>query len=168
MPRESKQRNLNDFFANPPVKGTRPKKKTKKLKIENSPANAISLSSSESDWDGGGGKLVPSSQITSTTRVIESDGEGSDGPVEQSPLAKRRRLEAAALAVSGDDISSGSDDHVPLNLLAKRKRKLVIMDDSEEERQLTSPRKKRRTLVRGLRPTAEEENILDELDQDGM
>jgi hypothetical protein len=71
---------------------------------------------------------------------------------------------AAAQVVSDVD-TSGSDDDVPLNLRGKRK--IFVIDDSDDE-QLQYPRKKRKTLVKGLKPTAEEENIMDELDKDGM
>jgi hypothetical protein len=160
MPRKGEQRKLGDFFSTSAIKATKSKNETKKAKINDSPTSVISLDSGESDWDGRGSKLAPSSQITSLTEQNERDSDASEALVEQSPSAKRRRRLAAAQAVSDVD-TSGSEDHIPLNLLRKRK-----IDDSDHE-QSQSPNKKMKTLVKGLKPTAEE-NILDELDQDGV
>jgi hypothetical protein len=160
MPRKGEQRKLGDFFSTPAIKATKSKNETKKVKINDSPTSVISLDSGESDWDGRGSKLAPSSQITSLTEQNERDSDASEAPVEQSPSAKRRRRLAAARAVSDVD-TSGSEDHIPLNMLRKRK-----IDDSDHE-QSRSPNKKMKTLVKGLKPTAEEK-IVDELDQDGV
>lgn len=164
MGRKGEQRKLGDFFSTPAIKTTKSKHETKKVKINDSPASVMSLDSGESDWDGRGSRLAPSSQITSLTEQNGRGSDGSEAPVEQSPSEKRRRRQAAAQIVSDVD-TSGSEDHVPLNLSGKRK--IVTIDDSDDE-QLQSPSKKRKTLVKGLKPTAEEENVLEELDQDGV
>jgi hypothetical protein len=159
MPRKGEQRKLGDFFPTPAIKAVKSKHETKKVKLNDSPTSAISLDSGESDWDGGGSKLAPSSQITSLTEQNGRDSDASEAAVEQSPSAKRLRRLAAAQAVSDVD-TSGSEDHIPLNQLGKRK-----IDDSDDK-QSQSPSKKRKTLVKGLKPTSEEEDI--ELDQDGV
>lgn len=164
MPQSKEQRKLDDFFSKSPVKVSKKKHQSKKQPeqvTKPSPAiDVVTLDDSESDWDAGRSKLAPSSPVKSPTGQTDDDSE--EAPVELSPLVKRQRLMAAARVVS-DIETSGSEDHVPLN--KTKKRKGPITTDSDDE-QLQAPSKRRKTLKRGLKPTSDEENLMDELDTD--
>lgn len=156
------QRKLDEFFSGSPVKSTKAKRKGKTRVKESPPSEVISIDESESDWDAQRSKLAPSSPVTLQNEHGAS--ESDEAPVELSPVAKRSRLQAAGRVVS-DVETSGSDDYVPLNIA--KKRKTAIVDDSEDGK-VHRPTKRRKTLIKGLKPTKDDENLMDDLDSDGM
>jgi len=159
MPDKDKQRKLKEYYSKPssPIKSSPVKKKKPEYSTNSPGLLAINIDDSSDESDVGGFKLAPSSQL------LPAESSEDEAPVEMSPVARRRRQEANPLVRLSDNGSSSSeDDHIPLNLLPK-KRKIVFSDSEQED---VRP-KKRRVLKRGLRPTAEEENVLDDLDKDG-
>jgi hypothetical protein len=157
---KDKQRKLKEYYSKPssPIRSSPVKKKKKPEYSTTSPGLlAINIDDSSDESDVGGFKLAPSSQL------LPAESSEDEAPVEMSPVARRRRQEANPLVLSEKGSSSSSeDDHIPLNLLPKKR--MIIHSESEQED--VRP-KKRRVLKRGLRPTAEEENVLDDLDKDG-
>lgn len=166
MPRSGKQKKLDEFYSksSSPPKST-PVKKQKKEKSKprtSSPGLfAIKVDENSDDSDIGHFRLEPSS-----SQAVPNELSDDDEPVQLlSPVARRRRQVENTQVVSEEN-SSSSDDNVPLYPTPKRKRKVVDLDsDDDQEDNVKS--KKRRVLKRGLKPTAEEENVLDELDKDG-
>lgn len=166
MPRQPKQKTLVDHFTNSssPVK----------LKQKPTKKRAPSPKSTPSNYEGSSDdsqlqafKLLPSSEP-----IIIDDESDSDGlqPIMSSPVARHKRRQSATQILSDISDRNGSsnsdddddeDDGIPFNPRPlKRKNAVVISDDEEQPR-------KRRVLHRGLKPTIEEENLLEELDDDG-
>lgn len=157
MPDKDKQRKLNQYYSklSSPIKSS-PAKWKAKNGTNNPGLLAIQIDDSSDESAVGGFQLAPSSQL------LPAETSEDEAPVEMSPVTRRRRQVARPQVLSDNASSSSEDDHIPLNLLPK-KRKIV---DSDIEQEGVKP-KKRRILKRGLRPTAEEENVLDDLDKGG-
>ncbi|KAG8829951.1 hypothetical protein FRC17_005745 [Serendipita sp. 399] len=156
MPHSSskpKQKTINTYFSPLSPKGPTPNKHKKRKQMVQ--PDIINIRDSVEDSDSEPVKLAPSSQ---TVPVYDDESEDEEMPLTQSPIRRKR---ASATQVKSGSEDSSSDAHIPLNSRSK-KRKSVVLDDSEEE---VKP-KKRRVLKKGLRPTAEEEDVMQDLDQD--
>src|SRR4051812_2426106 len=105
MPRQGKQRKLDDFLSSSPVKPTKPTHIDSRRGEAPKPPSIVSLDSTEDEWDPMRSKLAPSSQITIVTDLKDNDSDASNGRVEMSPATKRRRQRAAAAVLSDVETS---------------------------------------------------------------
>ncbi|KAG8838179.1 hypothetical protein FRC18_005943 [Serendipita sp. 400] len=152
----SKQKEINSYFPSLSNAEKSPKKRKKRKSIGDAGhVVTIGIRDSGEDSDSDPVHLAPSSQ---TVIDIDDESEDDDMPMVQSPTRLQRPKATARLESHSED--SSSDDDVPLNLRTK-KRKAVVLEDSDEAKP-----KKRRVLKKGLRPTAEEEDVMEDLDQD--
>jgi hypothetical protein len=143
MPRSSKQKTLSDYYkdSTSPDKGKKRHEKESKTPIKLKKSKhvpVIEIDDSDEEDDLGNIKLRPSSPpLTSPTLIPEEQTSEEEPPIEQTPLTKQRRRDAASQVIS-DLSTSESDDHVPVNLLASKRRRM-LSDGSEGEQ----PKKRR-------------------------
>lgn len=117
----------------------------------------------DSDSDVGG--------IHFESKVIDLSDEGDNEESPRRPVkGKRRTCLAVAESCEKDhnstmDADESQDIVVPVHWTSKRRGKRGLVDDSDAEEEL-QPRK--RKLVKGVRPPspADEDDILDEIDED--